>query len=174
MFLAHFRRDGRCVWRSPAEHAARITPGQLAWEPFDDATSINVRRCFFHCLRSHNPQRVEAHLRDHDLIYLGSFYYVGCPLVAETSAGVCVPDTFAKLTPRERDVLGALSVGGNLKAVPRQLGISRGTVATHVYSIERKLGLHDMSDLLRFALRSLPPGWFDAAPHDCHEAGQDN
>jgi DNA-binding NarL/FixJ family response regulator len=49
---------------------------------------------------------------------------------------------FARLTPREREVLMALRSGTSNDAIAQTLRISRRTVDTHVQNILRKLGVH--------------------------------
>ena len=49
---------------------------------------------------------------------------------------------FAKLTPRENEILALLAEGQSNKVIARNLGISYGTVKLHVKSILRKLGIH--------------------------------
>jgi two-component system nitrate/nitrite response regulator NarL len=49
---------------------------------------------------------------------------------------------FAKLTPREIEILSLLAEGQSNKVIARNLGISDGTVKLHVKSILRKLGVH--------------------------------
>jgi two-component system nitrate/nitrite response regulator NarL len=49
---------------------------------------------------------------------------------------------FAKLTPRETEILALLAEGQNNKVIARNLRISDGTVKLHVKSILRKLGVH--------------------------------
>ncbi len=49
---------------------------------------------------------------------------------------------FAKLTPREIEILALLAEGQSNKVIARNLGISDGTVKLHVKSILRKLGVH--------------------------------
>ena len=49
---------------------------------------------------------------------------------------------FAKLTPRENEILALLAEGQSNKVIARNLGISDGTVKLHVKSILRKLGVH--------------------------------
>jgi two-component system nitrate/nitrite response regulator NarL len=49
---------------------------------------------------------------------------------------------FAKLTPRENEILSLLAEGQSNKVIARNLGISDGTVKLHVKSILRKLGIH--------------------------------
>ena len=49
---------------------------------------------------------------------------------------------FAKLTPRENEILALLAEGQSNKVIARNLGISDGTVKLHVKSILSKLGVH--------------------------------
>lgn len=51
-------------------------------------------------------------------------------------------DPFARLTPRETEILSLLAEGQSNKAIARNLGISDGTVKLHVKAILRKLGVH--------------------------------
>ncbi|MGD2082278.1 MAG: response regulator [Chromatiales bacterium] len=56
--------------------------------------------------------------------------------------GAPVSDTFAELTPREREILCHLAEGQSNKVIARHLGISDGTVKLHVKAILRKLDVH--------------------------------
>ena len=56
------------------------------------------------------------------------------------------------LTPRERDVLGGVARGLTNKAIAADLGISRRTVEAHRESLMRKLEIHNVAGLTRFAL----------------------
>ncbi|MEP6632057.1 MAG: helix-turn-helix domain-containing protein [Lapillicoccus sp.] len=59
-------------------------------------------------------------------------------------AGVrAVMDGATPLTPREREVLGALGTGRTAYAIAATLGCSERTVHRHLQSIYRKLGTHD-------------------------------
>jgi len=49
---------------------------------------------------------------------------------------------FAKLTPRENEILSLLAEGQSNKVIARNLGISDGTVKLHVKAILRKLNVH--------------------------------
>lgn len=65
----------------------------------------------------------------------------------------------AQLTPRERDVLQGIADGHTNKAIAAALGISRRTVEAHRESLMRKLEIHNVAGLTRFALEVglLPP-----------------
>lgn len=58
------------------------------------------------------------------------------------------------LTPRERDVLQGIVAGHTNKAIAAQLGISRRTVEAHRESLMRKLEIHSVAGLTRFALEA--------------------
>jgi DNA-binding NarL/FixJ family response regulator len=59
-----------------------------------------------------------------------------------------------ELTARERQVLQLLAEGKSNKEVANALGISVKTVETHRANIMHKLGLHSMTELVRYAMRN--------------------
>ncbi len=59
-----------------------------------------------------------------------------------------------QLTPRERDVLVGVARGLSNKAIAAELGISRRTVEAHRESMMRKLEIHSVAGLTRFALEA--------------------
>lgn len=75
-------------------------------------------------------------------------------LSAEDEAGPSDPSPLGAITPRERDVLGGVARGLTNKAIAAELGISRRTVEAHRESLMRKLGIHSVAGLTRFALES--------------------
>lgn len=58
------------------------------------------------------------------------------------------------LTPRERDVLVGVARGLTNKAMAAEMGISRRTVEAHRESLMRKLDIHSVAGLTRFALEA--------------------
>jgi len=58
------------------------------------------------------------------------------------------------LTGREREVLQLLTEGHANKEIAALLGISLKTAETHRARVMNKLGLHSMSDLVRYAIRN--------------------
>ena len=58
------------------------------------------------------------------------------------------------LTPREREIVQLLAEGKSNKEVAASLGISAKTTETHRANIMRKLNLHSVSDLVRYAVRN--------------------
>ncbi len=58
------------------------------------------------------------------------------------------------LTPREREILQLLAEGKSNKEVATILGISVKTAETHRTNVMRKLELHSVSELVRYAIRN--------------------
>jgi len=58
------------------------------------------------------------------------------------------------LTQREREIIQLLAEGKSTKEVAAQLSISIHTAVTHRANIMRKLQLHSVSDLVRYAIRN--------------------
>lgn len=58
------------------------------------------------------------------------------------------------LTPREREIVQLVAEGRSTKEVADQLGISPKTAETHRTNIMRKLNIHSVSDLVRYAIRN--------------------
>ncbi len=70
------------------------------------------------------------------------------------SGRVEVPDDpYESLTDREKQVLKLVAEGMSSKAVAEALGISVKTAMSHREHLMEKLGLHNRTDLIRFALR---------------------
>ncbi len=59
-----------------------------------------------------------------------------------------------RLSPREREILQMLAEGMSSKEVAVKLGISVKSAETHRSNIMRKLDLHSVSDLVRYAIRN--------------------
>lgn len=64
-----------------------------------------------------------------------------------------VDDTFELLTPREREVLQLVAEGKSNKDVANRLGVSLYTVETHRSNLMEKLGLHNLPELILYAVR---------------------
>lgn len=62
-------------------------------------------------------------------------------------------DPWSRLTQREREVLKLLAEGSSNKDVASVLGISVKTAMTHRENLMKKLGLHNRTELVKFAVR---------------------
>lgn len=62
------------------------------------------------------------------------------------------PDPLEALTDRETEVLCLVASGRTNKEMAAELGISRRTVETHRENLMRKLEIHSVAGLTRFAL----------------------
>ncbi len=60
----------------------------------------------------------------------------------------------AKLTPREREVLGGIAAGETSRAIAARLGLSPRTVESHRESLARKLDIKTVAGLTRFAVEA--------------------
>ena len=63
------------------------------------------------------------------------------------------PDPYERLTDREKQVLKVVAEGRSNKEVAELLGISVKTAMSHREHVMLKLGAHNRTDLVRFALR---------------------
>jgi DNA-binding NarL/FixJ family response regulator len=72
--------------------------------------------------------------------------------LAETARSIELPAGEQALTPRERDVLRGIANGQTNKEVAGALGISHRTVETHRENVMRKLGIHTVAGLTRYAI----------------------
>jgi DNA-binding NarL/FixJ family response regulator len=59
-----------------------------------------------------------------------------------------------RLTPREREIVQLLAEGKSSKEVAVSLNISVKTAETHRANIMRKLELHSVSELVRYAVKN--------------------
>jgi two-component system NarL family response regulator len=62
-------------------------------------------------------------------------------------------DAYQRLAPREREVLKLLAEGDTSRGIAVLLSISPRTVETHRRNIMRKLGLHSVAELTKYAIR---------------------
>lgn len=63
-------------------------------------------------------------------------------------------DDRRRLSPRESEIIQMLAEGKSTKEVAVKLGISVKSAETHRSNIMRKLDLHSISDLVRYAIRN--------------------
>jgi DNA-binding NarL/FixJ family response regulator len=59
----------------------------------------------------------------------------------------------AKLSRRQREVLLSVAEGRSTRAIADRLGLSIKTVESHRGAMMRRLGLHDVASLVRYAVR---------------------
>lgn len=60
-------------------------------------------------------------------------------------------DPLARLSPREREIVGLVVGGARNQEIATELGISPGTVKVHLHRIYEKLGLRNRTELALFA-----------------------
>jgi DNA-binding NarL/FixJ family response regulator len=76
-----------------------------------------------------------------------------------------------KLSPRESAVLQMMTDGDPMKEIGRILHISVKTVATHRRNLMRKLGIDDLANLVKYAIRE---GITSAEPRRARRRGSEN
>ena len=86
----------------------------------------------------------------------GTFFRVRMETVAADLNGdrQGASEPWARLTPREREVLQLLAEGKSNKEVASSLRISPKTVETHRARIMSKLDVHSVGGLVRYAIRN--------------------
>ena len=62
-------------------------------------------------------------------------------------------DPLAALTPRQREILQLVAEGHTNKDIAHRLGLSYRTVETHRNQLMKRLGISDLTGLVRFAVR---------------------
>jgi DNA-binding NarL/FixJ family response regulator len=62
-------------------------------------------------------------------------------------------DPLSALTPRQREILQLVAEGHTSKEIAKRLGLSFKTVEAHRSQIMERLGLNDLTGLVRFAVR---------------------
>ena len=68
-------------------------------------------------------------------------------------SGDQAPDTYEKLTPREKEVLGRIALGLTNQQIADEFVISVRTVETHRAHIMDKLGFKNRAELVKYAMR---------------------
>jgi DNA-binding NarL/FixJ family response regulator len=63
-------------------------------------------------------------------------------------------EAYATLTPRQSEVLQRVAAGLTSKEIAQELGLSYRTVEVHRMLLMRRLNVHDVTGLVRFALRA--------------------
>lgn len=71
---------------------------------------------------------------------------------ANSDSEPVVPEAFASLSPRERDVLAGMVAGKANKVIAYDLGISPRTVEVYRANVMSKTGSHSLAELVRMAL----------------------
>lgn len=83
-----------------------------------------------------------------------NFEFVGCPLRGECKYDkiICSPEFNAKLSDRQLEVMRMLYQGKSDSEISESLFISLNTVNNHRKNSFRKLGVHSMTEFMRYAM----------------------
>jgi len=74
--------------------------------------------------------------------------------LARNLRGEDVGTSDVQLTPRQRQVLQLIAEGRNTREIAEQLHVSVKTVETHRAELMRRLDIHDVAGLTRYAIRA--------------------
>jgi DNA-binding NarL/FixJ family response regulator len=74
-------------------------------------------------------------------------------VIAAFAGGQRIEDPADVLTPRQREILQLIAEGHSTKEIALQLGVSVKTVESHRAQLMERLGIHDLSGLVRYAIR---------------------
>jgi DNA-binding NarL/FixJ family response regulator len=74
-------------------------------------------------------------------------------VVEQFTRAASEPDPLAGLTPRQREILQLVAEGRSSKEIAALLDLSTKTVESHRAQIMERLGVHDVTALVRFAIR---------------------
>lgn len=75
-------------------------------------------------------------------------------MLRQFTSGAPAATRESPLSPRERQILQLIAEGRSTKEVAAELGISVKTTETHRTNLMRKLDLHSVSELVRYAIRN--------------------
>ena len=74
-------------------------------------------------------------------------------LAPTIEAALSIRRRLEKLTPRQIEVLRLMAIGNTTPEIARQLGLSSKTIETHRGEIMKRVGIHDIVGLVRYAIR---------------------
>ncbi len=71
-----------------------------------------------------------------------------------TPAASDIEASYASLTPRERQILALVAQGFSNKEIAQSLELAVKTVMSHRFNLTEKLGIHNRSKLIQFAIKA--------------------
>jgi DNA-binding NarL/FixJ family response regulator len=74
-------------------------------------------------------------------------------LPAAVTTAVAIRERFSTLSPRQREVMRLIAEGLSTREVGERLGMSTKTADTHRAEVMKRLGLHDVVSLVKYAVR---------------------
>lgn len=75
-------------------------------------------------------------------------------LVPTIAAALILRAPLRRLTDRQREVLILLAAGGSTRTIARRLKVSVKTIETHRAQLMKRLGIRDLANLVRYAIRA--------------------
>jgi PAS domain S-box-containing protein len=129
---------------------------------------LNALSGYWIAIRASAPVRIEYRILAKDGMYqklerLGSPWvgvggelrgYLGCITPSAAKADWETRRKLALLSGRERQVLGLIAAGHTTKEIADHLNIRYKTADSHRTHLLKKLGIHEIASLVRFAIRA--------------------
>lgn len=159
-YITLWDSHSRLIWANGFGHgySQEAALGRKAWDFTDDADEREVIRSAFAAAIAHSESAhyeasgcQEPHVRHSCQLFPIPSSIAGPARVCVTST----PISAAPLTPREFDVFTQLASGQELKEVAVSLGVSHSTIQTHVSSLQKKLGMKSLIELVAYASRAM-------------------
>ncbi len=104
---------------------------------------------------------VTCDARCHDLLddpTVAAYLVVLAPLATGDPLVVAFGELAARLTPREREVVGMVADGYRVSTIARELGLAASTVRNHLSAIFQKLGVGNQGQLVERLARAAGRG----------------
>jgi DNA-binding NarL/FixJ family response regulator len=143
--------------RAVTEFEPDVVLSDHAVSQFDAVTAIRVLRA----LRPIVPLIVVSGALDEqtaveclragaeDLVLKGNLRRLGFAI----TAALALREPLERLSPRQLEVLGLVAEGFTTRQIARRLKLSAKTIETHRGEVMKRLGIHDVVGLVRYAVR---------------------
>ncbi len=154
MNVAMPRMSGICATRRISEigHSVKVllVSGSDAISPVEESLRAGAAG---YVSKSASSQELLAAI---EAVRVGGSYL--SPEIATRMARIAVtpggsPSPMAVLSDREREVLAWLAEGFSSREIGERLGVSPKTIDSHRVRLMKKLGIHKVQSLVRFAIR---------------------
>jgi DNA-binding CsgD family transcriptional regulator len=148
---AHSVKDTLVAFPANVVLADPSSAGQDTWRAYRVARTIRPSAPFILLTEALNEELVVSFARYNpdDLVLVGNLARLG-PAI---QVALELRRPLAKLSPRQVEVLTMVAEGRRTREIAVGRGLSPKTVESHRSAMMKRLGLHDLSALVRYAVR---------------------
>jgi DNA-binding CsgD family transcriptional regulator len=145
---------GQIVWQSARQRD--LVVGDFAWENLAPASLEQAKLAFARSVSLRETMTLEwVDVNERrSRVWLWPLEH---PDWAVCLLAVTIPRELARLTEREREILGLLALGRSTREIAQHLDVSTSTVHTHLRRARRRLSLSNVESLTGFAARFCHP-----------------